>query len=181
VTPPDGPSFGWRWTGRERPPFAEPTSEGEESVWNFPRPPRLESDPRRVNVRLDGLLLADSARCIRVLETASPPTWYLPPEDVRTDLLAPASGTSHCEWKGTARYWSVIHPDGRVVARAAWSYPNPLEAFVPIRGWLAFKAGPLECSVGGRPVRPQGGGIYGGWITEGLRGPFKGDPGAGAW
>ncbi len=171
---------GWRWTGTERPPFAETPKQGQESVWDYPRPPRLEVDPRPVVVRAGDDLVAETRRAVRVLETASPPTFYLPPEDIMPGRLEPASGSSHCEWKGEARYWDVVVARERL-ARCAWSYPDPYPEFESIRGYVSFYPARLECTVGGARVTPQPGRFYGGWVTPELVGPFKGEPGSEGW
>jgi len=125
--------------------------------------------------------IADSTRAVRILETASPPTFYLPPEDVRTDLLRPAKGTTFCEWKGTASYFDLV-AGARVRPRAAWAYPDPHAAFAQIRDWVAFYAGRVDAAyLGDERVVPQPGGFYGGWITAELDGPFKGEPGSEGW
>lgn len=177
---PRGPG-GWRWYGVERPPFAEEPGAGQESVWDYPRPPRIEADPRRIVVQVGDTVIADTTRALRVLETASPPTFYLPRADVRMEFLHPASGQSHCEWKGNTAYWSLHAPEGERLERAAWSYPHPTEAFDEIRDHFSFYPGRMACFVDGERVRPQGGGFYGGWITDEVVGPFKGDPGAVGW
>jgi uncharacterized protein (DUF427 family) len=171
---------GWRWSGAERPPFAVEPQEGQESVWDYPRPPRLQRDGRRVVVRAGDVVVAESTRALRVLETASPPTFYLPPEDVATARLRAARGSSRCEWKGAARYWDLVLPDERLEA-CAWSYADPFPGFAPIRGWFSFYPARLECCVGDARVAPQPGGFYGGWITPELVGPFKGEPGSEGW
>lgn len=171
----------WRWTGAERPPFADTTDEGQESVWDYPRPPLVEPDSRRVVVRLGGTVIADTTGAIRVLETASPPAFYLPRGDVRMELMRPTAGSTRCEWKGLGEYWTVRTPEGDRAERAAWSYPEPFVDCASIRGYLAFYPGRVACFVEDERVTAQGGGFYGGWITSEIRGPFKGDPGAGAW
>jgi uncharacterized protein (DUF427 family) len=171
---------GWTHRGSQRPPFAVEPGPGQESVWDYPRPPRLSPDTREVIVRAGPHEVARTRRAIRVLETASAPTFYVPPEDVRRDTLATAEGRSRCEWKGEAWYWSVVVP-GREVPRAAWSYPNPFPEFAAIRGWFAFYPGELECLVDGVRAEPQPGGFYGGWVTPDVVGPFKGEPGTGGW
>jgi uncharacterized protein (DUF427 family) len=154
---------------------------GQESVWDYPRPPRLERVAARLRVELAGVTLADSARGWRVCETAGAPCYYLPAADVRTDLLVPSPTRSRCEWKGAARYWSA-HVGDRVVPDVAWSYPDPTPAFAPIRDHLAFYAGRVDaCWVGDERVRPQPGGFYGGWVTANLVGPIKGEPGSERW
>lgn len=171
----------WVWRGQARPDFAEVPGPGQESVWDYPRPPVLVSDARRVRVMLGEVVVADTRGALRLLETSHPPTFYLPRTDVDMRCLVAAGGGSFCEWKGSASYFDV-RVGGEVVAAAAWSYPSPIdEAFAALAGHLAFYATKLACFVGEERVRPQGGGFYGGWITGELTGPFKGDPGAGHW
>ena len=157
------------------------TEPGQESVWDYPRPPRLERSPRRIEIVFNGVTVADSQRAYRVLETSHPPVYYLPPEDVRMDLLSSAPGRSVCEWKGTAAYHALIVGD-RSVSEAAWSYPTPTAPFAPIAGYLAFYPGKMDaCRVDGVPVLAQPGDFYGGWITPDIVGPFKGEPGTWGW
>lgn len=152
-----------------------------ESVWDYPRPPRLEPSPRHIVIRHAGRRVADTRKALRVLETSHPPVYYLPPADVNLSLLAPAPGSSYCEWKGVARYWDLVAGQERL-PKLAWSYPDPTPAFEALRDHLAFYAGPLDaCLVDGEQVRPQPGGFYGGWITRDLVGPFKGGPGTLGW
>ena len=113
-----------------------------------------------------------------MLETASPPTWYLPAADVRTDRLVATGGRSFCEWKGQARYWAL---SDQPAAAIGWDYPEPFPEFAVIAGYLAFYPARIDCRVDGRLVRAQAGDFYGGWITDEVIGPFKGDPGTGAW
>ncbi len=173
-------TYGWAWVGDRRPPFAETPREGQESVWDYPRPPRVEPDARAVVVRSGSVVIAESQRAVRILETASPPTFYIPPEDVRADLLVPAEGGSVCEWKGIAVYRDLVLPDRRI-ARAAWVYHDPRGGFERIRDHVAFYPSLLECYVGAERVRPQPGRFYGGWVTSELAGPFKGEPGSDGW
>ena len=121
---------------------------------------------------------ATSANTLRVLETASPPTFYLPPDSIDWDLLQAASGQSFCEWKGAAQYWAVR---GDNSAPVGWSYPSPSRAFVQIADFISFYPSRLNCTVNGEAVRPQPGGFYGGWLTDEISGPVKGDPGTGHW
>ena len=154
---------------------------GQESVWDYPRPPRLERTQRRIRAVATDVTLADSTRAFRVLETSHPPVYYLPREDVRMDLLTPASGQSYCEWKGSAEYFDAFTNSTRI-ARVAWSYPEPTAAFEPIRGYLAFYLPQLDAGfVDDERVEPQPGGFYGGWITSDIVGPFKGEPGTEGW
>lgn len=148
-------------------------------MWDYPRPPRLVRDPRLVEVRADGELVARTERAFRVLETASPPTFYLPRTDVRAELV-PATGSSRCEWKGTAQYWDVVAGE-RVEEEAAWSYPDPFEEFADLTGYVSFYPARFACTVGGAAVQPQPGRFYAGWVTPELVGPFKGEPGSEDW
>lgn len=170
----------WRWRGQSRPPFAVVPNPGQISVWDFPRPPRLAPDPREVTVRWGGLEIARTRRAVCVLETSHPPSFYLPWDDVARQYFEPAAGTSLCEWKGPARYWSLV--DGmRRLESVAWSYPQPLAGAEALAECVAFYPAALECLVDGTRVRAQPGGFYGGWITPELVGPFKGEPGSAGW
>ena len=172
---------GWRWTGETRPPWADTPGPGQESVWDYPRPPQLEADSRHVVVMLGDTVIADTHRAHRVLETSHPPSFYLPRDDVRMEHLRQEAGLSRCEWKGEATYWSVVTPDGRVLSKVGWAYDRPFPEFGPIRGYLSFYPAALECYVDDQRVQPQAGGFYGGWVTPELVGPFKGEPGSAAW
>ncbi len=152
-----------------------------ECVRDYPRPPRCEPVPSRLRVVFAGITIADTQRGVRVLETNHPPTYYFPPDDVQSGHLIAAAGGSFCEWKGMARYFDV-DVTGRRATRAVWSYPSPTAAFAAIAGYFAFYAGPMDaCFVGEERARPQPGGFYGGWITDHLVGPFKGEPGSEGW
>jgi uncharacterized protein (DUF427 family) len=155
--------------------------EGKESVWEYPRPPRLEKFPGRIQVVFHGVTIADTTDAHRVLETSHPPVYYLPPKDIRMDCLKHVHGSSFCEWKGKARYYTV-EVKGKRAEKAAWYYPDPVPAFAPIRDHVAFYAAPMDaCRVDGEKARPQPGGFYGGWITDRILGPFKGEPGTAGW
>ena len=155
---------------------------GQESVWDYPRPPRLEDCHREIEVVADGRSLAKTTRAKRVLETSHPPVYYIPPEDVEPDRLVDGGRDSFCEWKGVARYVDLSRSDGHFTRQVAWFYPNPTEAFAGIRDWLAFYPHRVEsCSVDGEIVQPQPGDFYGGWITRHVVGPFKGAPGTMTW
>lgn len=154
---------------------------GQESVWDYPRPPRLEPVAERLRVVFGGVVIADTTRGYRVLETSHPPVYYFPAEDVAAEHLRPASGSSLCEWKGAARYYDVVAGD-RISEDAAWAYPTPMPDFAPIAGALAFYAGRVdEAWVGDERATPQPGGFYGGWVTSRVVGPFKGGPGTMGW
>ncbi len=147
-----------------------------ERVADYPRPPALLPCSSRIQVRALGQLLVDTCRSWRVLETFHPPTYYLPPEAVCWQWLEPASARSFCEWKGVARYYSVVVA-GQRLERAVWSYDDPTPAFAPLAGWIALYPALMDgCWLDGERVQPQPGGFYGGWITSSVQGPFKGDP-----
>lgn len=168
---------------RRLPPgvIAETPGPGQESVWDYPRPPRVEPVPERIRVVVDGLTVADTTRALRVLETAGAPVYYLPPGDVRRDLLRASRRTSTCEWKGGAVYHSLVLPD-REVADVAWSYPDPSPGYEAIRDHFALYAGKVDAAwVGDERATPQPGGFYGGWVTSRIVGPIKGEPGSFGW
>lgn len=149
---------------------------GQESVWDYPRPPALVASEKHVVVRLGDRLVAETRAAYRVLETSHPPTWYLPPDSVVDGALTLAPGSTWCEWKGAATYYDVLG-----VSRAGWAYDDPTSGFVPMTGYLAFHPRMLECWVDDERVRPQEGGFYAGWITDDVVGPFKGGPGSLGW
>ncbi len=164
-----------------RPVPPEPVRPGEESVWDYPRPPALERVTKRIRIVFNGQVIADSTSAWRVLETSHPPVYYLPPSDLRLEHLERAAGMSWCEWKGVAQYWTVRVGDA-AAERVGWSYPDPVARFEALRDHIAFYAGPMDsCTVDGVEVEPQPGGFYGGWITPEIRGPFKGGPGTAGW
>ncbi|MFP4316750.1 MAG: DUF427 domain-containing protein [Desulfovibrionales bacterium] len=169
----------WTYRGQNRPEFAKEPGPGQESVWDYPRPPEIEPDGREVVVTHQGDVIAKSKRAVRVLETASPPTFYIPPEDVRWEMLVPAQGSSVCEWKGRARYWALAADPGK--GPVGWSYPDPTPAFASIKDFVSFYPAAVECRVNGERVRPQPGRFYGGWVTREIIGPFKGEPGTQGW
>src|SRR5262245_53090613 len=162
-------------------PRPDPIGPGQESVWDYPRPPRLEPVTARLTVILGGVTVAETTSAYRVLETSHPPNYYFPPSDVADGALELAKGASFCEWKGRAHYYSV-HGGGLVVHEGAWGYSQPSDAFRVIAGYVAFYASRMDaCFVDGEPVTPQPGGFYGGWITADVVGPFKGGPGTRGW
>ncbi len=152
-----------------------------ESVWDYPRPPRVEPSGRHVRVVVDGVVIADTRRAVRVLETSHPPSWYIPPEDVQVQLLRPTNRQSSCEFKGRARYYTVA-AGGPDRVDAAWTYPQPLPGYEAIASHIAFYPGRVdEAWVDDERVIPQAGDFYGGWITSEVTGPFKGGPGTRGW
>ncbi len=170
----------WRYRGQERPPFAQAPGPEQESVWDYPRPPEICADERRIVVCADDVLLAETRRALRVLETASPPTFYVPPEDVHFERLEASQESSGCEWKGLARYWSVRIFD-RLLENVGWSYPHPFPGFVALRDHVCFYPARVMCFVDDGRVEPQPGCFYGGWVTSELVGPFKGSAGSEDW
>jgi uncharacterized protein (DUF427 family) len=163
-----------------RPQRIEP-GPGQESVWDYPRPPVIVPCTAHVRVVHRGVTVVDTTRSVRVLETSQPPAFYLPPDDVRCDLLTPSPSRTVCEWKGAASYWNLV-VDGDTVRDAAWSYEHPVATFEAIRGYLAFYARSVdECWVDDEQVVANPGSFYGGWITSKVVGPFKGDPGTSHW
>jgi uncharacterized protein (DUF427 family) len=162
-------------------PQAIPPGPDQESVWDYPRPPRLERSTSTIQVVLGGVTIAETERALRVLETASPPTYYLDPADFVPGVVQPTTGESWCEWKGRASYVDLV-AGGIVAHRAAWRYLQPTPAYEPLAGWLAVYPSRVDrCVVDGEEVRPQDGDFYGGWITSRVVGPFKGEPGTLGW
>jgi uncharacterized protein (DUF427 family) len=162
-------------------PRRKPAGPGQESVWDYPRPPRLEPVTARIEIVLGGALIARCEQALRVLETSHPPTYYLPMAAFAEGALRPVPDGSFCEWKGRAAYFDVIG-GGRTASRAAWTYPDPTPGFADLVGHVAVYPGAMDsCTLDGERVRPQPGGFYGGWITSRVVGPFKGDPGTRFW
>ena len=152
-----------------------------ESVWDYPRPPRVEPTSAVVEVILGGVTVVRTNRSLRVLETSHPPTYYLPVADFQPGSLRPAAGRSFCEWKGVAAYFDVV-AGSSVAARAAWGYPRPSPAFRELLDHVAVYPSAMDaCTVDGELVIAQPGDFYGGWITSRVIGPFKGGPGSRSW
>jgi len=163
------------------PPRIEVPGPGQESVWDFPRPPRVEASSRRIRVEFGGVPLVDSRRSVRVLETSQPPVYYVPAEDIRMEHLVASNRHTWCEWKGLASYYDVV-VGGRRCENAAWYYPDPTLPYKEIRGYVAFYPNAMDaCFVDEERVQPQPGDFYGGWITRDVVGPFKGGPGTADW
>jgi uncharacterized protein (DUF427 family) len=159
----------------------EPPPPGTESVWSYPRPPRVEPSQRHVVVMFAGEVVADTRRALRVLETSHPPVYYVPPGDYRRVCFRVTAHESFCEFKGIACYFDIVVGD-RVAAQAAWSYPNPAPRYAVLAGHMAVYPGRVDaCFVDDERVQPQAGGFYGGWITGDVVGPFKGGPGTQGW
>lgn len=169
----------WKYTGEQRPDFAHEPGPGRESVWDYPRPPELVACEQRVQIRHGDSLIADSSENLRVLETASPPTYYIPATAVDWNQLREADHCSFCEWKGRASYFALRNDDRS--APVAWMYADPSHRFAAIDAHVSFYPSLLACFVDGERVRPQPGQFYGGWVTDSIVGPFKGEPGTGHW
>lgn len=169
----------WQHKGNQRPTFARRPKPGQESVWDYPRPPVIVPCDKPIEVRAGEHVIARSQNCVRVLETASPPAFYIPPQDIDSQYLVPVGGHSICEWKGTALY--VALADDPALLPVGWSYPEPTAKFAAIRDWVSFYPSRIACFVAGEHARGQAGGFYGGWITDDIVGPFKGDPGTMGW
>jgi uncharacterized protein (DUF427 family) len=150
-----------------------------ESVWDYPRPPRVEADSRRIVVKSGGIVIADSTSTMRILETSHPPAFYLPARDVDMSLLKPGSRHTFCEFKGTASYYDLIEPNR--VRQVGWTYLDPSPGYEEIKDMICFYPSKVECYVADERVTPQEGGFYGGWITGEIVGPFKGAPGTLGW
>ena len=162
-------------------PVPLPAGPGQESVWDYPRPPAVDPSGELVEVHLGGEVVARTRASLRVLETSHPPTYYLPLDAFVDGALVAAPGSSVCEWKGQAAYFDVVG-GGRRAARAAWTYPDPVPTYAVLAGHVAVMPGLVDaCYVDGEQVRAQEGGFYGGWVTDRVVGPFKGIPGSWGW
>ena len=155
---------------------------GQESVWDYPRPPRLERSSKQIKIVVNNIAIADSKNAYRVLETSHPPVYYIPPSNLKSEYLKPSTQhRSFCEWKGFASYYDLIVEE-RVISNAGWYYPQPNEDFAPIKNYVAFYPSKMDaCYVDGELVQAQAGDFYGGWITKDIVGPFKGGVGSWGW
>ena len=154
---------------------------GQESVWSYPRPARWEDTNKQIKVVFNGIVLAETRRARRVLETSHPPTYLIPPEDVQLEYLVETARKTLCEWKGICSYYDVLVGEKRA-PNAGWSYPETTSGFSAIEGYYSFYAALMDaCYVDGELVTPQPGGHYSGWITQDIAGPFKGGPGTMGW
>jgi uncharacterized protein (DUF427 family) len=154
---------------------------GQESVWDYPRPPRLEDSTKRIRVIFNGIVIAETQDAKRVLETSHPPVYYVPLEGIKTEFLSRSTRKTWCEWKGHGEYYNVVVEDEQA-ADAAWFYPDPTKEFAAIKNYVAFYPGLMDaCYVDNELVKQQPGGFYGGWITSDIVGPFKGEAGTWGW
>jgi uncharacterized protein (DUF427 family) len=158
-----------------------PPQPGQESVWDYPRPPSLQTVDQKIQIIFNDQTIANTNQAYRVLETSHPPVYYLPRADIQMQYLHITDRNSFCEWKGNAFYYDIIVGD-RQARNAAWAYPIPTKDFQPIANYLAFYAQSMDaCYVDNELVTPQPGMFYGGWITINIVGPFKGSPGSWGW
>ena len=172
------------WANSPRPAEIETVGPGDESVWDYPRPPLARDATERLRVECGGVIVADTESAIWVRETAGAPVAYFPPKDVNTEFLEATDHVTICEWKGAAVHYN-LRIDGREIEHAAHAYPDPLDdldrGFSKITGWYAFYPARVACFVGEERVLPQPGGYYGGWVTDRIRGPIKGARGSEGW
>jgi uncharacterized protein (DUF427 family) len=165
-----------------RRPVPDPVGPGQESVWDYPRPPRLERSAHHVVVEHGGVVVAETHRPWRVLETAHAPAYYIPVQDVRTDLLRPSRTRTTCEFKGRAAYADLAVPGTAVVRDACWWYPDPVSAYAAMATAICWYPQRVDrCSVDGETVVPLASTFYGDWPTSWIAGPWKGGPGTDWW
>jgi uncharacterized protein (DUF427 family) len=158
-----------------------PPKSGQESVWDYPRPAILEDTDKHLKVICNGIVLAETTRGKRVLETSHPPTYYFPPEDIKLEYLMETPKKNLCEWKGAYQYYDIKIGD-KLLTYAAWRYFQPTPNFAPMQEYYGFIAALMDaCYVNNELVKPQSGDFYGGWITADIVGPFKGEPGTWGW
>lgn len=154
---------------------------GQESVWDYPRPPRIEPVDKHIEIIFNHKLIADTHCSKRILETSHPPNYYIPLDDIKTAYLTPSTHSTYCEWKGRANYYTLQVGD-RQAENVAWYYPKISPAYAELEGYVGFYPGPMDaCYVDGEKVKPQAGSFYAGWITDDVVGPFKGEPGSWGW
>jgi len=166
--------------GASRRPEPEAPGPGQESVWDYPRPPKLEETAETVVVRVAGIVVAETSRPLRVLETSHPPTYYVPRDDVDLSVLAPTARWTWCEWKGRASYADLV-VGGHRLPDACWWYDDPTLRFESLAGAVAFYPERVEATIDGERVSGVPGGFYGSWVTSKVAGPFKGAPGTEWW
>ncbi len=163
---------------RARPVAPEP---GQESAWDYPRPPKVEATSKRIRVIFNGVVIADTTEAKRVLETSHPPSYYIPQKDIKMEHFSTTPRKTFCEYKGTASYFTVT-VNGKESLGSAWSYVNPAKGYEAIKDYVAFHPGRMgACYVGEEKVKAQAGDFYGGWITSDVVGPFKGEAGTHGW
>jgi uncharacterized protein (DUF427 family) len=155
---------------------------GQESVWDYPRPPRVEATSDRIVIEFGGVVLVDTTNAVRVLETSHPPVYYVPIDAIASGSLEPARVQSFCEFKGLAGYFTIVGPKGLRAENAAWYYADPTAGYEALKDRVAIYPSAMDtCTVNGEIVQSQEGDFYGGWITSKVVGPFKGAPGTLGW
>ncbi|MGB3612991.1 MAG: DUF427 domain-containing protein [Elainellaceae cyanobacterium] len=158
-----------------------PPGPGQESVWDYPRPPRIEDVTKHIKIIFNDKLIVDTHRSKRGLETSHPPTYYIPIDDIKMEYLTPTTHATYCEWRGWAKYYTLTVGD-RQAKNVAWYYTEIFPAYDEVKDHVAFYPGPMDaCYVDDEKVQPQAGAFYAGWITSDIVGPFKGDPGTRGW
>ncbi len=163
---------------RRKGPAPEP---GQESVWDYPRPPRMEDSNDSIRIIFNGVPIVETRRAKRVLETSHPPVYYIPAEDIKMEYLTPTSRQTYCEFKGAASYYTISVGDNSLLD-GAWYYPHPSKGYEGLANYVAFYPGKMDaCYVNDERVQAQPGDFYGGWITSKIIGPFKGGPGTYGW
>ncbi len=162
-------------------PTPIPPETGQESVWDYPRPARLEDTDKAILVICQGIVLAETHQAKRVLETSHPPVYYIPPEDIKLEYLKETDKVTWCEWKGSCRYYDISIGE-HYISPGAWRYFDPTPPFKEIQEYYGFYAGVMDaCYINNELVTPQAGDFYGGWITSDIVGPFKGEVGTRWW
>ncbi len=163
----------WNFNGKVKPSFAIEPKDGEESVWDYPRPPSIQRDSRTVLIILNGNRICETRKALKVMETASPPSFYIPRSDIDLSYLKINQEVTFCEWKGMANYYG--DSSDSELKSICWYYPNPKSYFTSIKDHLAFYPARVDCFINNEKVNAQKGGFYGGWVTKEIIGPFKGD------
>jgi uncharacterized protein (DUF427 family) len=154
---------------------------GQESVWDYPRPPKLEDSNDHIRIIFNGVTIADTHRAKRVLETSHPPVYYIPPEDIKMGYFVPTARNTYCEFKGNASYYTIKVGE-KTVSHGAWYYRHPSFGYESLADYIAFYPGKMDaCYVNDEKVQSQEGDFYGGWITDKVVGPFKGGAGTMGW
>ena len=153
----------------------------EESVWDYPRPPALETFSGHIRILHQNLVIADTNRSFRILETSHPPTYYIPFKDIKMSYFTTNDYSTFCEFKGKANYFD-LKVNNEIIQNVGWYYLNPAKEYNALRDHIAFYPSKLdECLVNDEKVQAQEGDFYGGWITKNIKGPFKGGPGTFGW
>ena len=154
---------------------------GQESVWDYPRPPSLEECTKHLRIVFNGVSILDTNRSFRILETSHPPTYYIPIGAFKKGVLIPTLGSSFCEWKGAAHYYDIRVGD-KIALKSAWGYLSQNKAYPQLKNTISVYAHHMDsCFVNDERVQAQEGDFYGGWITSDIVGPFKGAPGTWGW